>query len=80
MTSIKFLERELSIKTNKKSIKNAYERGDLTIIVSSGVFWFEHIPDRIYTTVKQEIKKYYPDLVYLYDLKKPAGMIDYSAK
>ena len=66
---IKYLERELSLKSNKKSIENAYQRGDLTIVVSTGVYWFEQIPDRIYKTVKDEIKKYYPDLVYLYDLK-----------
>lgn len=71
MTSIKYLERELSQKSDKKSIESAYQRGDLTIIVSAGVYWFEAIPDRIYTLVKKEIKKYYPELIYLYDVKTP---------
>lgn len=63
-----FLEKELSERTNKKSIYNAYQKGDLTIVERSGVYWFEHIPDRIYNLVKSEMKKYYPQLVYLYDL------------
>lgn len=50
------------------SVKNAYDRNDLSII-ANGYFWYtENCPTRIQNTVYREMKRLYPHLTYLWDL------------
>lgn len=60
----------LAEKTNKKSIKNAYETNDLSIIITSdGLFWYfekcNHL--RLGETVQREMKRLFPEYTYIYD-------------
>lgn len=61
---------DLVNKTNKQSIKNAYDRNNLSIIRRGGCWYMEGCPDRIYNTIKKEMEKHYPTLRYLYDKTK----------
>ena len=64
---VDYLSADLAEKTNKSSIKNAYDRNELSIVSKDGVYWFEGCPERIRNTVFSEMKKFYPELKYLYD-------------
>ena len=50
------------------SIKNAYDRNDLSIIVNGSVWYTEGCPAKIQNTVRREMKRLYPHLIYLWDL------------
>lgn len=64
---VDYISADLADKTNKSSIKNAYDRNELSIVSRDGVYWFEGCPERIRNTVFSEMKKFYPELKYLYD-------------
>lgn len=66
-TGSEYLEKDLADKTSLNSIKKAYQNNDLTIIKRGNSYYFERCPDTIYNAVKREIKKFYPDLKFLYD-------------
>lgn len=67
MTEYKYLAYDLAIVSGRASIFNAYNRNDLEI-VSNGKYWrTEGCPQRILTTVRREMKKHFPELIYLYE-------------
>lgn len=54
---------------NSKLINDAYQRNSVSIIVFDGRKWaFEGgCSDRLYVCIRKRMKKYFPDLKYLYD-------------
>ena len=66
---VDYLERELSKKTDRVSIKDAYDTNDLTIVKPKdrNVYYIERCPSRLFNIVIKEMKKYFPELRYLYD-------------
>ena len=63
----KYLSAELAEKTSKNSIKNAYDRNNLSVIVRGSYWYLEACPDRIFNTVRREMKRLYPMYTYLYE-------------
>ena len=57
---------DLVAKTKYKSIVNAYERNDLSIIVRGSMWYAEGMPERIRRTVHREMKRLFPQYTYLY--------------
>lgn len=62
-----YLERELVEKSDKKSIFKAYQENRLTIVKRGDVYYFECIPYNLRKLVVAEMRKYFPELSYLYD-------------
>ena len=69
MTEYKDLTYDLAIVSGKASIYNAYNRNDLGIVSYRNCWWTEGCPRRIENTVYREMKKHFPELTYLGDLK-----------
>ena len=66
-----YIEEELAELTKYKLVKDAYERDRLWIYVRDKVWWFEtRVSNRIYDLVRKEMKRLFPEYVYLYDLVK----------
>ena len=66
----KYMTSELAAKTKYKSIINAYERNDLSIIVRGSMWYTEGMPERISRTVHREMKRLFPQYTYLFsDMK-----------
>lgn len=60
----------LADRTDKKSIQDAYDRNNLTVIVTSdNLFWyFEKCNSiKLGITVRKEMKRLFPELTYVYD-------------
>lgn len=66
---VEYLEDELADKSQYPSIEDAYQRNELTIckFKDRDVYYIQSCPNRIYKLVRREMKKYYPELNYLYD-------------
>ena len=73
MNNIKFVTNRVAEKTTYKSLKDAYQRNQLSIVVfvDAGVFYLETFgcSDRTYKIAVRETKRLFPDLKYLYDLE-----------
>ena len=67
-TKYEYLENELAKVSNDKDIEKAYDENELTIVKMGNVYYMEHCPDELVKKVKTLMKKYYPNLVYLYDI------------
>lgn len=80
LSSSTYLEKELADKSGNKRIEDAYQAGDLTIIKRGDTWYAEKCPDKIYNVVKREMKKYYPELTFLYDRKTESYEGNYSDK
>lgn len=61
-----YLEAELAKKSKNKDIEDAYQSNDLTIIKRGNVWYTERCPNGLGRVVKDEMKKYYPELKHLY--------------
>lgn len=59
---VDYLERELADKSDRPSIEDAYQRNNLTIERYGDVYYIVKCPTKIYSLVKREMKKFYPDL------------------
>lgn len=71
MTDFNYIEKELAEKSDKKSIYNAYQKCDLCVIVYDNEIWaFEggSVNNRLYATVKKEMRRLFPEYKYLYDI------------
>ena len=67
---MKYFTDILADKTDKISIKNAYESNDLSVITTTdGLFWYfgncSYI--KLSITVRKEMKRLFPELIYIYD-------------
>ena len=65
--SIDYLEADLAKKSGDKDIYDAYDENELTIVKDGNMWYFEHCPRGLDKKVKTLMKKYYPELNYLYD-------------
>ncbi len=64
---------DLAKKTKYISIKSAYEKNDLSIIVR-GSFWYAgRLPRRITKTVYREMERLYPYLSPLFEMEEYDG-------
>lgn len=65
-----YIESIIAENTNKKSIINAYDRNDISILSDGKIYYFEKCrgSENFVKCVKNEIKRLYPELIYLYDL------------
>ena len=75
-TKYEYLEKELAEVSNDKDIERAYDENELTIVKMGNVYYMEHCPDELVKKVKTLMKKYYPNLVYLYDI----DLMNYSSQ
>ena len=69
-----YITEQLIQNTNSKPLKDAYDNGDLSVVMKDDVFWFEHTPsDRIAKLATKEIKRLYPNAKSLLEVgpKKP---------
>ena len=62
-----YITSDLCRETKYASIKNAYDRNDLSVIVRGSCWYTEGCPERIFRTVYREMRRLFPDLVYMYD-------------
>lgn len=67
--NVEYLEDDLADKSQYPSIEDAYQRNELTIckFKDRDIYYIQSCPNRIYKLVRREMKKYYPELTYLYD-------------
>lgn len=59
---VDYLEGELAEKSDRPSIEDAYQRNNLTIERYGDFYYIVKCPTKIYSLVKREMKKFYPDL------------------
>ncbi len=76
MTDTKDISMEVMERTDRKTLYDALDREYFWIIVSDNEVWwiekhsFMTIGDRLYKTLKKEMKRLYPQLVYINDLAR----------
>lgn len=73
MANITYITKELSEKTHNKRIIDAYERNYLTVsVIDNKVYYIQTDPasDSLHDAAKKEIKKYFPGLIDLYELRR----------
>ena len=65
-TKYQYLTQELAEKTTYKSIKNAYENNEVSIVLYDNVWWFEggETTKRTYDLILKEMKRLYPQYKY----------------
>lgn len=63
----KYITDMLVEKTSYKSIKNAYQRNNLSIVLYDGYVWhFDKCStDKLYDRVKKEMKRLFPEYVHI---------------
>ena len=64
---VDYLEADLAEKSGDKDIYDAYDENELTIVKDIDIWYFERCPKGLDKKVKTLMKKYYPELNYLYD-------------
>lgn len=62
-----YITSEFASKTKYKSIKNAYDRNDLSIVVRGGFWYAERCSSKIFSTVKREMNRIFPYLFYAFE-------------
>ena len=60
-----YLESELANRCHNKDIEDAYQQGDLVIVRRGDVWYTDRCPRYLGKIVKDEMKKYYPELKHL---------------
>lgn len=64
---IKYITSELANKTKYKSIYNAYQTNDLSIVISDKFWYFEKCSTKkVANCVKKEMERLFPEYVYLF--------------
>ena len=66
MSNYRYIAQELAEKTDKKSVKNAYNAGNLSIVVIDNRYYFEATDGRYQKTIDAEIKKHFPELAPIF--------------
>lgn len=66
-----YITKDLVDKTNDPVLFDAYDRNQLSIVAKDHGWWFEGPikSSKVARIAKQAMKKFYPDLTYLYDIK-----------
>ena len=73
-----YITLELADKTNRKIIKDLYDRNELSIVQRGDCWYTEDCPARYFKIVKEEMKKYFPKLSYLYDVQPYKSQLENS--
>lgn len=75
MAKTVYITEDLVKKTDKKSIINAYERNELSVLVMDDSVWYVEScsSDRLYNTLAKEMARLYPDLVPYSEIRKMLG-------
>lgn len=62
-----YLSEEVAKNTKYKSVADAYNRDQFSIVKYNGVFWIESrgCPARTYKLVTKEVKRLYPELKHV---------------
>jgi len=63
---MKYITHEVAENTKHKSIKNSYEKNDISIVATEKVFWFEscHCSARVLDLAIREVERMFPNLMY----------------
>lgn len=62
-----YITREIAARTKYKSIKDAYDRNNLSVIIR-GSFWYaESCTQKVFKTLYKEMKRLYPMYTYLFE-------------
>lgn len=79
---VEYIEKELVEKSGKKSLMDAYDNGDLSVVMKDGkVFWFEATPSRkVADLAIKEIKRLYPGTMYLGDINSSKSVKKFGIK
>lgn len=66
----KYITDMLVEETSYKSIKNAYQRNDLSIVLHDGYIWYfeKCSSNRLYDRVKKEMKRLFPEYIHITEL------------
>ena len=67
----KYITKDIVDKTKEQSLKNAYDKGELSVLSQDNVWYTEGCPNRLFNTLKKEMKRLYPNLNYLYSVTPP---------
>lgn len=63
----KYLTAELCSQTKYKSLRDAYDRNNLSVIVRGSCWYTEGCPDKLMGMLKREMKRLYPQYKHLHD-------------
>lgn len=70
MQQIEYITKEVADQTKYKSLADAYQRGNISIVKYGEGFYFETswISNRLWDIAIQETKRIFPELICIYDL------------
>lgn len=66
----KYVTRDIINKTNSQKLKDAYDEGELEVLINGDVWYTERCPEGLGKELKAEMKRLYPDIKHLYDESK----------
>lgn len=62
----KYVTRDIINKTNSQKLKDAYDEGELEVLINGDIWYTERCPKGLGKELKAEMKRLYPDIKYLY--------------
>ena len=62
----KYVTRDIINKTRSQKLKDAYDEGELEVLINGDVWYTERCPKGLGKELKSEMKRLYPDIKYLY--------------
>lgn len=62
----KYVTRDIINKTNSQKLKDAYDEGELEVLINGDVWYTERCPKGLGKELKAEMKRLYPDIKHLY--------------
>ena len=72
MKAFCYISKEIAENTKYKSIYNAYNKNELSVIVYDGIVWAieGYINNNVYRVLRKEMKRLFPQLKYLYEIER----------
>lgn len=61
-----YVTRDIINKTNSQKLKDAYDEGELEVLINGDVWYTERCPKGLGKELKAEMKRLYPDIKHLY--------------
>lgn len=62
----KYVTRDIINKTRSQKLKDAYDEGELEVLINGDIWYTERCPKGLGKELKSEMKRLYPDIKYLY--------------
>lgn len=62
----KYVTRDIINKTNSQKLKDAYDKGELEVLINGDIWYTERCPKGLGKELKAEMKRLYPDIRHLY--------------